>query len=169
MRSFHFALHAAWLLSWGLVSIPCVQSVAYSPTKVQSAPSLPFQIPQYFRQTQDYRRPWARFRDSLIRVIWNIPPQTQPPTANAQNSIPSSNPPSSVLARYGGDLVLRFKIQSAEEARALGEAISVLFLDVWEFTAEWVDIRLSKDVVRFLLVQLHQSVASKNVLIGTLI
>ena len=51
------------------------------------------------------------------------------------------------MARYGGDLVLRFEINSIEEAKALAEAINVLFLDVWEFTTEWVDIRLSKDVV----------------------
>lgn len=46
--------------------------------------------------------------------------------------------------------MLRFKIDSAEEATALSDAINVLFLDVWEFNSEWVDIRLSKDVVRFL-------------------
>ena len=45
-------------------------------------------------------------------------------------------------------MVLRFKIQTAEEAQALAEATNILFLDVWEFTSEWVDIRLSKDVVR---------------------
>ena len=43
--------------------------------------------------------------------------------------------------------MLRFEINSIEEAKALAEAINVLFLDVWEFTTEWVDIRLSKDVV----------------------
>ena len=58
-----------------------------------------------------------------------------------------AGPPSTLLARYGGDLVLRFEINSIEEAAALAEAVNVLFLDVWEFTTEWVDIRLSKDVV----------------------
>ena len=43
--------------------------------------------------------------------------------------------------------MLRFEINSLEEAKALAEAVNVLFLDVWEFTTEWVDIRLSKDVV----------------------
>ena len=47
----------------------------------------------------------------------------------------------------GGDLVLRFEINSIDEAEALAQAINVLFLDVWEFTTNWVDIRLSKDVV----------------------
>ena len=44
-------------------------------------------------------------------------------------------------------MVLRFTIQSIDEARALSDAAQVLFLDVWEFNTEWVDIRLSKDVV----------------------
>ncbi len=43
--------------------------------------------------------------------------------------------------------MLRFEINSIEDAKALAEAINVLFLDVWEFTTDWVDIRLSKDVV----------------------
>ena len=44
-------------------------------------------------------------------------------------------------------MVLRFHISSVGEAEALVEAIDVLILDVWEFTADWVDIRLSKDIV----------------------
>ena len=42
---------------------------------------------------------------------------------------------------------MRFDINSIHEAEALAQAINVLFLDVWEFTTDWVDIRLSKDVV----------------------
>lgn len=52
-------------------------------------------------------------------------------------------------------MVLRFQIQSLEESTALSEAIYVLMLDVWEFTADWVDIRLSKDVVRLILQSIH--------------
>ena len=48
-------------------------------------------------------------------------------------------------------MVLRFSITSKEEAKALSEAVQVLFLDVWEFTTEWVDIRLSKDTLPALL------------------
>ncbi|KAL6717131.1 putative metallocarboxypeptidase ecm14 [Lecanora helva] len=62
-----------------------------------------------------------------------------------------ATPPPTLLAQYGGDLVLRFEISSHEEAEALASAVNVLFLDVWEFTADWVDIRLSKDVVPSLL------------------
>lgn len=68
-----------------------------------------------------------------------------------------SAPPSTLLARYGGDVVLRFKLGTLEDAAALTEAVNVLFLDVWESNSDWVDIRLSKDVVRFLYVGLLTS------------
>ena len=85
-------------------------------------------------------------RDCLIQTIWRIPPQTRLTKANG-NELALVQPPSTLLARYGGDLVLRFDISSTDEAEALAQAINVLFLDVWEFTSDWVDIRLSKDVV----------------------
>ncbi|KAL8870744.1 MAG: hypothetical protein Q9174_003281 [Haloplaca sp. 1 TL-2023] len=62
-----------------------------------------------------------------------------------------STPPSTLLARYGGDVVLRFSVKTEEEVAALADAVNVLFLDVWESNADWVDIRLSKDVVPSLL------------------
>lgn len=42
---------------------------------------------------------------------------------------------------------MRFNISSADEASALAEASDILFLDVWEFNENWVDIRIAKDVV----------------------
>lgn len=82
-----------------------------------------------------------------MRIIWNVFEDDQLIVANGKPLVSKSIPPSSLMARYGGDVVLRFKIQSANEAAALNEAITVLFLDVWEHTSEWVDIRMPKDVV----------------------
>ena len=130
-----------------LATVPFVQCVAYPSLYPQSSPSLPFQIPQYFYKPDNGKGLLLRIRDSVIQWVWNIHPSDplRGPVAKASGA--RSSPPSSLLARYGGDLVLRFKIQSEAEAAALTEAITVLFLDVWEFTTEWVDIRLSKDVV----------------------
>ncbi len=82
----------------------------------------------------------------MIQNIWRLPSDRGSHTVNGKVA-QRPNPPPKLLARYGGDIVLRFNINSIEEAQALAEAVNVLFLDVWEFTAEWADIRLSKDVV----------------------
>ncbi len=107
---------------------------------------LPFQIPPQASRSVNGRSWFSRARNSLIHNIWRIP--SDDPLNKARGGDSTANgPPPTLLARYGGDLVLRFEIKSIEEAEALTEAVNVLFLDVWEFTAEWVDIRLSKDVV----------------------
>ncbi|CAL8580857.1 Putative metallocarboxypeptidase ecm14 [Xanthoria parietina] len=96
------------------------------------------------------RSVFSRLRDGLIRSVWSIPSCTG--EGGASNDVKSASPPpSTLLARYGGDVVLRFSINSPEEAAALTEAVHVLFLDVWEFNADWVDIRLAKEVVPSLL------------------
>lgn len=67
---------------------------------------------------------------------------------------PSRNvepPASHTWAKYGGDLVLRFNISTAVESRSLAEAADTLLLDVWEFSQNWVDIRMDKDTVPLLL------------------
>ena len=119
---------------------------ASSPTPLQPTPQLPFQIPHQLPQDANARTWFSRARDSVIRTIWQVPPDHGTTNVNCKGS-KTTGPPSTLVARYGGDLVLRFDINSREEAEALAEAINVLFLDVWEFTPEWVDIRLSKDVV----------------------
>lgn len=44
-------------------------------------------------------------------------------------------------------MVLRFTISTADEAASFLEACDTLFLDIWESTDSWVDVRLSEDVV----------------------
>lgn len=89
-------------------------------------------------------------RDSVIRSIWQIPPGKIMSHANGK-TCSQSMAPATLQTRYGGDLVLRFDIKTKEEAQALAEAVNILFLDVWEFTDDWVDVRLSKDIVDSLL------------------
>ena len=139
------------LLIWTL-TVSSARS-AIVPNNLQQRFSLPFQtprIPQYAHteNARDDRHFLARIRDNVIRTVWRIPTEERLISGDKQSAASRNSPPSRLLARYGGDLVLRFEIRSAEEAKALADAIDVLFLDVWEFTTEWVDIRLSKDVVR---------------------
>lgn len=58
---------------------------------------------------------------------------------------------------------MRFNISSADEASALAEASDILFLDVWEFNENWVDIRIAKDVVLSLLGLLPPSLQTSHV------
>ena len=140
------------LLIWTL-TISIARSAAF-PDHLQRPISLPFQsphIPQnpHIGKAHEDGRLLARLRDSVIRTVWRVPNDERLKSANPKSPALRISPPSQLLARYGGDLVLRFEIRSAEEAEALADAINVLILDVWEFTTEWVDIRLSKDVVSF--------------------
>ncbi len=119
-------------------------AAAYTPRNPSTA------LPSFYQQATPARSAFSRLRDGIIRSIWTIPCDQWKVSGAKSISAGPNAPPSTLLARYGGDVVLRFNIGSAEEAGALAEAVNVLFLDVWEFNSEWVDIRLSKDVVRFL-------------------
>ena len=96
------------------------------------------------------RRPglFARVRNALISLT---PGQSSARTSHLHASEKLGNllstPTNAVKERYDKDIVLRFNISTAEEAVALAEAADTLFLDVWDFTAAWADIRLAKDVV----------------------
>ena len=156
MKSSLFALVSpAWLLGSliFLLTLSPPTSSAASLVHPHRAPQLPIQISQ-----QLSHKSWlSRARDSLIHTIWRLPTHTGLTKANGKAST-VARPPPTLLARYGGDLVLRFEINSIDEAEALAQAINVLFLDVWEFTIDWVDIRLSKDVVSSSLPTLDQPV-----------
>lgn len=88
---------------------------------------------------------WRRLSDAIIRKIWTLPDNQ----SGLGEGIGSTRQAATdhFVARYGEDVVLRFKISTADEAKALAEASDILFLDVWEFNEDWADIRVAKDVV----------------------
>lgn len=93
-------------------------------------------------------------RDTAIEKVFGIRPKPetaatpQEKNGHAGQRRPSSAQlPATLLAKYGGDVVLRFNITTSEEEAALAEAADILFLDVWEFTNNWADIRLAEDDV----------------------
>jgi extracellular matrix protein 14 len=95
-------------------------------------------------------RPWRRLSDAIIRRIWKLPEDQQ--SLGGQDTHSAGDALGDKLAaQYSEDVVLRFRIGTAEEASALADAADVLFLDVWEFNEDWADLRLSKDVVPSLL------------------
>ncbi|PGH08969.1 extracellular matrix protein 14 [Blastomyces parvus] len=105
---------------------------------------------------------WTRLRNSVIETLWGVPPQQRNHRGGNKQQYPLYSAPASLRARYGDDIVLRFRLRTADEVKALVEASSILFLDVWASTDEWVDIRLAKDVVPSLLGLLPKSLQTAH-------
>ncbi|RFU80878.1 hypothetical protein TARUN_1325 [Trichoderma arundinaceum] len=89
----------------------------------------------------------TKLRDSAIELIFG-----RHPSKAAHASTPSYS-----QSRYANELVLRFNVTTDDEEAALAEAAARLFLDVWAFTNEFVDIRLHTDEVAPLLGLLPRS------------
>ena len=140
----------------GLIWIALPAAIRASPAATSDhRVSAPFQLPVQLGREQvtpdDHRPSWKRLSDGLVRRILRRPKSERRQDVCFKpgwgGAIKPSGPPSGLVARYTGDVVLRFNISSITEAEALAEAINVLFLDVWEARDEWVDLRMSKDVV----------------------
>ena len=117
---------------------------------VLAVPS-PFQEPLQ-AQTPPYTSRWRSVSDRLIASLFGVEKTVDKQSGSHIGSDNSpAQPFSHILARYEGDVVLRFNISTAEEAEELREAADTLLLDVWEHTQDWVDIRLSKDIIASLL------------------
>ena len=112
-----------------------------------------FGVAQSNQEQQSYHIrnafPWLTwFRDSAIETVFRLPPKTTKAGPDKPNFRPSTSQlPATLLAKYGGDVVLRFNLTTASEEKALAEAADTLFLDVWEFTNDWADVRLRGDDV----------------------
>lgn len=128
-------LCAALLLAGPATAVPA-GTVITTP-----AEPLPEQF-QFVHQSRNSRRPWTRLRDSVIESIWGISKEKQ--TCNKPGS---RLPQPKAWSRYSSDVVLRFKLEQPDQVEALSDAIDILFLDVWDSTDEFVDIRLAKEVV----------------------
>ena len=91
-------------------------------------------------------------RDTVIQRVFGVPSKATksgPDRLTSLSHQSSSQLPAKLLAKYGGDVVLRFNLSTPDEEHALAEAADTLFLDVWEFTNNWADIRLREDDVGF--------------------
>lgn len=75
---------------------------------------------------------------------------------------PQSASPRKVLSRYGDDVVLRFKIKTQDEAQAFAEAVETLYLDIWEASKDWADVRISRKVLPSFLTLLPTSMRQSH-------
>lgn len=65
-----------------------------------------------------------------------------------QKPMASQKHPSAAMAMHNGDVVLRFKVRTEKEGKALADAANELYLDVWSANKDHVDLRIAKDSVR---------------------
>ena len=142
-----------------LLAIPLAElSVA---TAVPSHPDEPFRPVA----SRPFLSQWRRLSQRVIETIWTQPTRHEENIAKVKKISKTEEQllPAHTLARYGGDVLLRFNISTEQEAKSLAEASDTLLLDVWEFAADWVDIRLAQELVPSLLGLLPQSLQRSHV------
>lgn len=142
-----YALHGVLVLWCILLLAGRVPAV---PAGSSITPPPPVEPVQFLAPTQDSRRPWVRLRDSIIEKIWGISSKKTDRYCPVKDGL-RRPPPAKALTRYGSDVVLRFELREPDEVKALADAVNVLFLDVWDSTDTFVDIRLAKEVVSHLV------------------
>ena len=103
----------------------------------------------------------TRIRNFVIESVWSLPPPSTSSTRQTRQCHEPSPPPK-LLARYSGDVILRFRTQAAQESEALAEAVRILLLYVFEFNRAYVYIRLSKELVPSLLGLLPRSLQTAH-------
>lgn len=125
-----------------LASLLLLAAAPLATAAPQNQPAYPYDVSNAPNRTPPT---WRRLSDAIIRKIWSLP-NTQKSLRDDDSSAHEAAT-EQFVSRYGDDVVLRFKIRTAEEAKALAEASDILFLDVWEFNDDWADIRVATDVV----------------------
>ncbi|KAG2160429.1 hypothetical protein VTO58DRAFT_105149 [Aureobasidium pullulans] len=113
-------------------------STLLAPT-VLAVPSYPQPPPP--PQQPLHRPAWRSVTDAIVRNIWSPPVQSRPEPAISALPHP----------KHSGDVVVRFNISNSQDATSLADAADTLFLDLWEYTDDWVDIRLQGDLLPSLL------------------
>ncbi|KAF2767226.1 putative zinc carboxypeptidase [Teratosphaeria nubilosa] len=102
---------------------------------------------------------WREWSSRLVETIFSAPKDCH--GKDNKKTDGDKRVPPFISTRYGEQVVLRFNISKHDEARSLAEAADTLMLDVWEYSQDWVDIRLSTDIVEPLLgllpLSLHNS------------
>ncbi|KAH8887456.1 hypothetical protein GQ53DRAFT_656107 [Thozetella sp. PMI_491] len=88
-------------------------------------------------------------RDSTVELIFGRPASR----AKSKPALPNGALPT----KYRNSVVVRFNVTNSEEEGALSEAADRLFLDVWAFTPNFVDVRIHQDDIAPLLTLLPDS------------
>ena len=91
---------------------------------------------------------WRKASNRIIQKILSYPDSVKSLASTSPLRVGDGQPTRRLRTRYSDDIVIRFNYSTVDELGALAEVCDVLFLDVWEKTDNFFDIRLSKDTVR---------------------
>jgi extracellular matrix protein 14 len=89
--------------------------------------------------------PIRRFTNAIISSIWPLQNGKSTGVPNCKSANSRDGPRTANL--YSEDIVLRFNLSSAAQARAIAEAAEEFYLDIWEHSENWVDIRVTQSFV----------------------
>lgn len=88
-------------------------------------------------------------RDSAVEAVFGKP-----------STRAKSPRPATLKSRYHNDVVVRFNVTNSDEEGALAKAAEQMFLDIWSFSPEYVDVRLGRDDMASLSTLLPKSLES---------
>lgn len=132
-----------------LAALPLALALAFTLPTVNAAGLDPSFAGDGRPRHSDHGYPLLKWlRDSAVEAIFGKP------STGTKGPVPGALLQSSL---YRNDVVVRFNVTSSEEEKALASAAQQMFLDVWAFTPEYVDVRLNKDDVASLLTLLPAS------------
>jgi extracellular matrix protein 14 len=139
-----------------LATLPAVALVLAATFPTISGAGIQPSQSQYEAAAADARAEPARhtfpllkwLRDTAVEVVFG-----KPSAAGTR----SSRPGPALQSRYRNDVVVRFNVTNSEEEAALASAAGQMFLDVWAFTPQYVDVRLGKDDVSALMTLLPKA------------
>lgn len=108
----------------------------------------------------DSQAPSHSFRKSIYDTFFSVwPSRRHKCKENSGHATPHQAP---AKARYADQLVLRFNVSSTEDLAAISEASDTLFLDIWDTSDTWLDVRLRYDDVSSLLGLLPSSLRTSH-------
>lgn len=146
-------LFLALLNCFALFTLPdvTIATAAASITGDDYAPTPQQNYHQHVTQSSKSRNTLPQLtwlRDVAVEMVFGPSPKSSlPRTTKPSRPQATSRLPTTLSAQYGGDVVLRFNISTAEEEGAFAEVADTLLLDIWEFNHNWVDVRLREDDV----------------------
>ncbi|GAB1314306.1 Putative metallocarboxypeptidase ecm14 [Madurella fahalii] len=136
------------LPTWKLIALPVALAFFFAFPAVDAARLQPSFEGDGRPDCAGHGYPFLKWlRDSAVEVIFGKP------SVRAK----SSGPDAVLQSLYRNDIVVRFNVTTSEEESALATAAQQMFLDVWAFTPEYVDVRINKDDVAPLLTLLPNS------------